>query len=402
MPTRARAAVEAAYVIAFVLAISLTSSVFVAAALVALGVVLVRPWSAMHGSVARRVLTALVLVPALLVPPLLERSEDPAGRRIGIQLERGTRLPGEPADEGGVARIVSVVPDSPGAGRVLVGDRVVALGGRPLGAADPVADVVARVGSAELPVDTTIDVLRDGAKVTVPLHVPWPKGVTPSPRARAVRAFVREHLLASLAIRGVCLIALVVLLAHANGQRVRQLGLVRVGALRESALGVPGAAGALAASIVVAIPIGIIGLLARDAMARDMGKRAEGLSVLASTGSGVRGILGFACAAVFAAAFEELVFRGFLVPRLKHVTGSWLVAVVVANAAFASGHLYEGVAALFQTFAIGVYFSALLLWRGRIESAIVAHTSFNVAMFTAITVLDQSGALRTLERTLQK
>ena len=172
--------------------------------------------------------------------------------------------------------------------------------------------------------------------------------------------------------------------------------------MRESAWGLPGAIGAFGTNLIAAIPIGLVGLVAGDALQRDLSSRAEGLSTLIAQGTGLRGILAFAVTAVFAAAFEELVFRGFLVPRLRHVTGSWTVAVLLANVAFASGHLYEWVAALFQTFAIGVFFSILLLWRGRIESAIVAHASFNVAMFTVITVLEQSGALRVLERTLQK
>jgi membrane protease YdiL (CAAX protease family) len=402
MPTRRRAALEIVFVTAFVLAMSLTTSALLAAALVVAGLVLVRPWSPVHGSIARRAITALVLVPALVVPALLERADDAQGRRIGVQLERAAALPGEPPIEGGIARTVAGVPGSPGAGHVRVGDRIVALGGRALDAADPVGDVVARVGSTELPVDTSIDVLRDGARVSVPLHVPWPTGPAASPPARALRTFVKEHLFVALALRGVCLIVLVLLLARADGQGPRQLGLVRAGAARESALGLPGAFGAFATSLLAAIPIGLVGLVAGDALKRDMSSRAEGLSTLVAQGTGLRGIGAFAITAVFAGAFEELVFRGFLVPRLRHVTGSWAVAIVLANVAFASGHLYEGVAALFQTFALGVYFSVLLLWRGRIESAIVAHASFNVAMFAFISALEQSGGLRALERTLQK
>ncbi len=396
MPSRPRAVVEAAFVIAFVLSVSLASGLVIAAALIVVGVVLVRPWNAVHGSPARRVVTAVLLVPALVVPVLLERAHDVSGRRIGVQLEQASLLPSDPVREGGVAKIVAVVPGSPGAGRLLVGDRIVALAGRPLATADPVADVVARVGTEDVPVDTSVDVLRGGALVSVPLHVPWPKSRSAASGAKAIQAFVGAHIFASLAIRGICVIALVILLARADGQRVRQLGLLRAGALREIAMGLPAMFGAFGANLIVAIPIGLVSLVAGDALQRDMNSRAEGLSVLTAQGTGMGAFFTFAITAVFAAAFEELVFRGFLVPRLRSVTGSWVAAVVLANVAFASGHLYEGVAALFQTFAIGVYFSLLLLWRGRLESAIFGHASFNIAMFAVITALEKSGALEAL------
>ncbi len=395
-PSRARSAAQATFVVSFVLAHSLTGSFAIAAVLIVVGVVLVRPWNAVHGSRARRGVTALLLVPALVVPMLLERAQDVPGRRIGIQLERASRLPGDPVHEGGDAKIVAVVPESPGAGRLFVGDRVVGLAGRPLSAADPVADVVARVATDDVPVDTSVDVLRDGALVRVPLRVPWPKSRAFAPGAKTLQAFVGAHLFASLAIRGISVIALVILLARADGQRVRQLGLVRAGALREFALGVPAMLGAFGANLLAAIPIVLVSLVAGDALQRDMRSRAEGLGVLTAQGTGLRAVAFFAITAVFAAAFEELVFRGFLVPRLRAVTGSWIAAVVLSAAAFAAGHLYEGVAALFQTFALGVYFSLLFLWRGRLESAISGHAAFNVAMFSVMTALERSGALEAL------
>ena len=380
---------------ALVLSGSYTSSVLLALALVAVGVVLARPWSAVHGSIAHRGATVLVLAFALVVPTLLARAHAPPGRRIGVTLERATAAAGDPTVEGGIARIATVVPASPAAGLLFVGDRIIAVGGHPLAASDPVRDVVDRVASSELPVDTTVDVLRDGHRTSVGLHVPWPAGETGPSRLDRLRAVVGEHLFVALALRGVCLIAMVVLLLRSNGQNVRQIGLRREGALRECALGVPGAFGAFVTNVLVAIPIGIVGLLAQKALERDIKSRAEGLSVLVGPGSTSVAVLGgFAVTAVFAASFEEVVFRGFFVPRLRHATGSAALAIVLASVAFASGHLYEGVAALVQTFALGVFFCALLLRRGRLESAIVAHTTFNIVMFAMIAAVRQSGLLR--------
>ncbi len=370
------------FVIVFALAPSFTTSLTLGVALLVGGLVLVRPWSAVHGSPAGRALTLVALVPALLLPPLLGLSEVAAGRRIGVQLEAAALVPDDPVKEGGVAKVVAVTPESAAAGRLVVGDRLVSVAGKPLAAADPVADVIARVHSEDTPVDVAVGVLREGALVSVPLHVPWP-GST-SAVAGAIGGVVRAHLFASLALRGLCMIAFVIVLARSDGQSLRQLGLVRRQAPREIVMGLPAMIGAMGANLIVAVPIGLVGLAFKDALPGLARTRSEGLRIFTAQGTDARALLAFAATAVFAAAFEELVFRGFLVPRLKRVTGSWIAAVVLSSALFASGHLYEGAAALFQTFAIGAYFALLLLRRGRLESAIVGHALFNVVMFAFI------------------
>jgi len=391
MPSRARAAIEVGFVAATIFASTLSTSIALPIALFVLGVILVRPWSAAHGTVAQRIGSALLLVPALGLPLLMERPvEDASARRIGVQLE-ATPASASGAS-GGVAKVVAVVPGSPAAGKLAVGDLVVALGGRPLDAADPSGDVVKRVRSRDLPVDTTVDVVRGGAKTSIALRVPWPD----EPRRlrfAAVASFVQAHLFLMLVLRGLSGIALVWLLARANGQGAAQLGLARQGLGREVVWGLPGALFAFVADVASAVPALVASAFAQDALQRDMGRRTEGLGQLLPQGS----VLAFAVTAVFAAAFEELVFRGFLVPRLRHVTRSWIVAALVASAVFASGHLYEGVYALFQTFVLGLYFSAMFLARGRIESPIVAHAVFNTVVFAIAKGLSESGVLERMQ-----
>jgi len=395
MPSRARAAIEIVFIAATVFASTLSASIVLPIALFVIGVVLVRPWSAVHGSVVHRVGTVLLLVPALAIPLLMERPIDDAPvRRIGVQLERVAPAPDDAA-KGGVARVVSVAPGSPADGRLVVGDRLVALGGAPLDRTDPSSDVVRRVRSHDLPVDTTADVVRDGVPRAVPLHVPWPADAPRARRIAAIATFVQTHLFAMLALRGVSGIVLAWLLVRANGQGFSQLGIERHGLGREAARGAVGVFGAFAADIVSAIPALVIATaFAQDALQRDMERRTEGLGQLLPQGS----VLAFAVTAVFAAAFEEVVFRGFLVPRLRHLTGSWVAAVLVAGAVFASGHLYEGVYALFQTFVLGLYFSRMFLLRARIEAPIVAHALFNTAIFAIAKGMSESGFLESMQR----
>jgi membrane protease YdiL (CAAX protease family) len=104
-------------------------------------------------------------------------------------------------------------------------------------------------------------------------------------------------------------------------------------------------------------------------------------------------MLAFVLAMIVTATFEEVVFRGFLLPRLRVATGSWGVAIAVSSLAFGAGHLYEGLVAIVQTTALGVFFSLAFLRRRRLLPVVLAHASFNVIVFGILTFLSRSGAM---------
>ncbi|MGO8744617.1 MAG: type II CAAX prenyl endopeptidase Rce1 family protein [Thermoguttaceae bacterium] len=78
---------------------------------------------------------------------------------------------------------------------------------------------------------------------------------------------------------------------------------------------------------------------------------------------------------------EELVMRGYLIPRLEHLLRSTWLAVLVTSALFASCHVYQGVAP-----AIGIFASALVyavsfcllrrLWPLCVAHALVDFTAY--------------------------
>ena len=96
---------------------------------------------------------------------------------------------------------------------------------------------------------------------------------------------------------------------------------------------------------------------------------------------------------VLAAACEEVVFRGFVLPRARQALNGWIAAVLIVALLFGLGHLYEGKLAVVQTAALGVYFGALLVWRGRLWAAAVAHAGFNAVMATVAVGLRERGLL---------
>ncbi len=218
-------------------------------------------------------------------------------------------------------------------------------------------------------------------------------GTTANARIAPIAAFAANHLFVILAARGSAVVVVVALLARGDGQSLASLGLRREGLPRELGIGVVATLGAFAADIASAIPFALVVTLSGKMGAAgggDVHRRAQGLNELVPQG----GALAFALTAIFAATFEEVVFRGFLMGRLKRVSGSWVVALVVASAIFGSGHLYEGWYAVFQTFVLGVFFGLLVLRRGRVESAIVAHAAFDAIIFAVAKVVLASHAMQ--------
>ena len=86
--------------------------------------------------------------------------------------------------------------------------------------------------------------------------------------------------------------------------------------------------------------------------------------------------------AVIAGVFaEELIFRGYLIPRFERLLRSTWVAVVVSSAMFASCHMYQGIVGAISAGAIGfVYAIAFCLLR-RLWPLCVAHALGNIVIY---------------------
>ncbi|MBN1511371.1 MAG: CPBP family intramembrane metalloprotease [Phycisphaerae bacterium] len=78
--------------------------------------------------------------------------------------------------------------------------------------------------------------------------------------------------------------------------------------------------------------------------------------------------------------WEELTFRGFLLTRLRRITGSWWAAILLGAALFALPHMGQQVAlAVLPLFVIGIIWSVFTVWRQSLLPAIIGHALFNFA-----------------------
>ncbi|MGE5297392.1 MAG: lysostaphin resistance A-like protein [Solirubrobacterales bacterium] len=76
---------------------------------------------------------------------------------------------------------------------------------------------------------------------------------------------------------------------------------------------------------------------------------------------------------VVVAISEETIFRGYLILRLRTVTGSTAAAVVLSSAIFALGHGYEGTLGVVTIGVMGLLFSLAYLWRRSLVVPVALH-----------------------------
>jgi membrane protease YdiL (CAAX protease family) len=76
---------------------------------------------------------------------------------------------------------------------------------------------------------------------------------------------------------------------------------------------------------------------------------------------------------VIVAVGEETIFRGYLIFRIKAITRSAPVAVVLSAFVFSLGHGYEGVAGVLTVGVMGMIFAVIYLWRRSLVAPIVMH-----------------------------
>lgn len=70
---------------------------------------------------------------------------------------------------------------------------------------------------------------------------------------------------------------------------------------------------------------------------------------------------------------EESIFRGYLILRLRAITGRTAIAVMVSSVIFSVGHGYEGSAGVVTVGVMGCVFAIIYLWRGSLTAPIVLH-----------------------------
>ncbi len=74
-----------------------------------------------------------------------------------------------------------------------------------------------------------------------------------------------------------------------------------------------------------------------------------------------------------AAFSEEFCFRGYVITRIRILTGNEWVGAVLGAAAFSTGHMYQGAAGVALTFVYGLLFAGLFIVRRSVYPGILAH-----------------------------
>ncbi len=117
-------------------------------------------------------------------------------------------------------------------------------------------------------------------------------------------------------------------------------------------------------------------------LARPLYRRLRGAPLSAGPGPLVprrpEETLAFIALCLVAGVAEEYVYRGFCLGLLSAVSGSTLLAFLLATAAFALGHAYLGPKAVAQTAVGGALLAVPVLLTGSLVPSVVAHVAMNL------------------------
>lgn len=197
-------------------------------------------------------------------------------------------------------------------------------------------------------------------------------GTSPSPTESEVGHVPKAMLLPALALRSLGAMAIIAFLARRRGLTARSVGLTWSGAPFNIVIGVA----------VLVVVYGLIALtmislwLLWPAVVGDMEENARRIMELVPNLRPVE----FVPVTALIGVYEELVFRGFLMTRLRRATGGWTSAVVLSTAVFTALHAFEQTpVALVIVAILSLVFSLVTIWRQSIVPAIIAHALFDLS-----------------------
>ncbi|RMF71331.1 MAG: CPBP family intramembrane metalloprotease [Planctomycetota bacterium] len=87
------------------------------------------------------------------------------------------------------------------------------------------------------------------------------------------------------------------------------------------------------------------------------------------------------------ACYEELLFRGLLVPLLRRVSGSWTIAIACSSLMFGLLHFHQGVMAIVQITGLAVVLAVAFVATRSLAAVIVAHFLFDLLQFQLVRFL---------------
>ena len=84
---------------------------------------------------------------------------------------------------------------------------------------------------------------------------------------------------------------------------------------------------------------------------------------------------------LFIGFYEEFIFRGFLITRLKVIFKNIWFALFISSVIFGLIHFYEGAFAMFQIFTVAIVLGTVFILRKSLIAPILIHWSFNLITF---------------------
>jgi membrane protease YdiL (CAAX protease family) len=161
--------------------------------------------------------------------------------------------------------------------------------------------------------------------------------------------------------RDVSLVVLVAYFLWRNGEGAWQLGWVGRGAWKEIAIGV-----------VLFFPMTLVAD-ALEGLLRDTGLSGPRVTSGFLHAQGTPDVALAVGLVLVVAIAEETLFRGYLILRLRALTGSATAAVIGSSMLFALGHGYEGARGMVTVGVMGLAFALVYLWRKSLVAPVVMH-----------------------------
>lgn len=163
-------------------------------------------------------------------------------------------------------------------------------------------------------------------------------------------------------IRDLALVSLILFFLWRNGEHVNRIGWKLKNIWKEVALGIG-----------LYIPLLFAtGFFENALRVAGFSEPSTPLPSFLAAKDTVQFLLAIALVAVIALA-EETIFRGYLILRLKAITGNTLMAALLSAALFSLGHGYEGSAGVVTVGFMGLVFAFVYMWRQNLVAPIVMH-----------------------------
>jgi membrane protease YdiL (CAAX protease family) len=137
---------------------------------------------------------------------------------------------------------------------------------------------------------------------------------------------------------------------------------------------------------IVAVAVCFCGFVTRDfaGLFLPLSMLAKPVSANAAHRAGPEGIVAYGLlflACITSGFAQELIFRGYLIPRFERLLRSTWFAVLVTTALFASYHVYQGIGGTVGAAAIGFVYAVAFCLLRRLWPLCVAHALHNIVVW---------------------